>query len=153
MIVSINSVTLDIPLLMLRICEEQPELSTNFDSVLLTRFAKKYNVDESPNFLLMPINKMIDRVFVIEDFLELFELKTDCTKLIMEGYSLPVDWYGDSFEYKTKGYSSITGKTINNTTHNARRKNKIYVKDCETLVEDWVYIVSHYDSWANMFSG
>ena len=99
MIVSINSVELTTPLLILRTCMEQNELSMDFDSVLLTRFAKQYNPDDSPNFMKLGIDKIIDRVYVIEDFLELFENKLDCNNLIMDGPTLPVEWYSDSINY------------------------------------------------------
>ena len=88
------------PKLILRSCTEQTELSNKFDSILMTRFCKKYNEDGTPNFITIAIDKIYDTVFVIEDFVELFENQKERHKMILDGDLLPVDWYGQANTYQ-----------------------------------------------------
>ena len=148
-VVSINKVPIVTPSLIMRTCLEQDETSCDFDSVMLTRFAKKYNNDGTPTFIQIAVNKVYDRVFVIEDFLELFENKKDCTKLLMDGPMLPINWY-----YNGTRNSIITPLCSGDVRSNLK-KNQIKeiaeALESELLIEDWVYIVLPYDKWADMF--
>lgn len=136
MIISIDNNVLDIPILIMRTCEEQTELSSNFDLALQTSFIKKYNLDGNPNFIQLTIEKVIDRVYVIEDFLKLFALNTDCTKMIVEDSSLPVDWYSDSLQYTTNILPSTTLNSNIKKITTPKWQNKAGVQYNEALVKD-----------------
>ena len=112
-----------VPIIVLRTCSEQSELSSTFDLVLLTRFAKKYNDNGNPNFTCMEIDKIDDRIFVIEDFIELFENKQDREELIFLRNSLPVKWYGNSQEYN-KNINISLGEDIYSKNNNSSKKFK-----------------------------
>lgn len=146
MIVSIDNILLTTPVMILRNCNKQTELSVNFDSVLLTRFAKSYNTDGTPSFIQLPIDRILDRVFVVKDFLELFEHKLDRYNLIMDGPSLPVEWYNDSYNSKSTNLKNTPANTV------AKRNKFSKIMENENLIEDWAYIVLPYQQWAESFS-
>ena len=132
--------------MVVRTCREQDDDSTNFDSILLTRFAKKYDLIGSPSFSHLPISEIIDRVFAIEDFPKMFETHADQMKMILEGHSLPVCWY-----HPTENDLIFTNTTLN-ISGKEKRKRKVRENVHESLEEDWVYIVSPYDEWSSKFT-
>ena len=146
MIVSISDQRLEHPLLVVQTCREQDDDSINFDSILLTCFAKKYDSSGSPSFSHFPISEIINQVFVIKDFVELFENKEDRMEMVLEGHSLPVCWY-----HPNENDLIFRNDTLNMSGIN-RRKRKAREKVHESLAEDWVYIVSPYSKWASKFS-
>ena len=150
MVTTVDSKKLEMPILILRSCTEQTEKSSEFDSIFLTRFAKKYNVDGSPHFTKLEINKALDRVMVIEDFHELFESQEDRRQLIMEGPSLPVNWYEGAYKYNIK----VSNIDTNILEHHSKKKKINYQKmeDSEMLNEDWAYVILPYDKWHLLFS-
>jgi len=150
MIVGIDNKTLEVPKLIMQSCWEQSENSCNFESVLLTRFAKKYNPNGSPNFIQIDLNQIFDRVFVIEDFLELFEREYMRKNLMMSESALPVDWYGES-----TSYNYIMNKNLSNSDCLETQTSNIHyskVNNHEHLQEDWAYVVLPYNEWHELFT-
>lgn len=70
----------------------------------------------------------------------------------VEGESLPVEWYGDALSYKSTFLPSNTYnvQSIINSHKKLHKKQKI--QHIKSLKTDWVYIVSPFDTWAEMFS-
>ena len=146
LITSIDSKRLPTPIIVVQTCKEQDEDSINFDSIFLTRFAKKYDTTGKPTFSHFPISKVIDWVFVVEDFLELFEQKEDCMKMILEGHSMPVCWYHPTENEIT--FRNDTRDLTNSNSHKHKNREKVH----ESLIDDWVYIVMPYEEWASKFT-
>ena len=151
MIVGINHKFSTIPTMILRTCQEQLESSCTYDSIFLTQFAKKYNLDGKPNFIQLTLDRVFDRVFVIEDFLELFELESMQKNLILAKSSLPHEWYGETNLY----HQTIENRNLADPVimgDNSTNDCSLLIDNHEHLKEDWAYIVTPFEEWHLMYT-
>ena len=110
MIVSVNGIQHETPILILRTCIKQTDDSNQYKFILLTRFAKKYNPDSMSNILQMNIDKIINKVFVIKSVHELFEnISTKCN-LITDCPLLSANWYRETYDCSMDYINGITNQ-------------------------------------------